>query len=195
MILKDRKNTFVPNVKSVSLSYMRANPDYFGEALVLCEQFGICDIISFNIAFDADLLAQFFATVYFLKRADRTLTWMCRDEAVSCKWEVFMEALGVPVSTPDMALGLRPHTMEKARDKSELAPLQNTFLYTDAKGQKKSRLVLIPFLDIMHRIFRTSLFPRVGNLDQVHSYLVNMLLLCEEYKNTTQTLDVCSIMW
>src|ERR1041384_4336798 len=47
----------------------------------------------------------------------------------------------------------------------------------------------------MHRIFRTSLFPRVGNLDLVHSYLVNMLLLCEEYKNTTQTLDVCDIMW
>lgn len=47
----------------------------------------------------------------------------------------------------------------------------------------------------MHRIFRTSLFPRVGNLDMVHSYLVNMLLLCMEFKGTTQTLDVCDIMW
>src|SRR4051812_35871160 len=47
----------------------------------------------------------------------------------------------------------------------------------------------------MHRIFRTSLFPRVGDLDKVHSYLVNMWMLCEEYKNTQMTLDVCSIMW
>src|SRR3954466_14550728 len=47
----------------------------------------------------------------------------------------------------------------------------------------------------MHRIFRTSLFPRVGNLDLVHGYLVNMLLLCEEHKDTAQTLDICNIMW
>ena len=90
LMVKDRKNTFVPNVKSISLAYMSTNPDYFGEALALCEKFGICDIISFNKAFDADLLAQFFATVYFLKCDDRTLTWMCHDEVVSYKWEVFM---------------------------------------------------------------------------------------------------------
>src|SRR3954466_9581965 len=47
----------------------------------------------------------------------------------------------------------------------------------------------------MHRIFRTSLFPRVGNLDMVPSYLVNMLVLSMECKGTTQTLDVCDIMW
>src|SRR3954465_4241363 len=47
----------------------------------------------------------------------------------------------------------------------------------------------------MHRIFRSSLFPHVGNLDMAHIYLANMMLLCEEYKNTTMTLDMCSIMW
>src|SRR4051812_14842970 len=47
----------------------------------------------------------------------------------------------------------------------------------------------------MHQIFRTSPFPRVGNLDMVHNYLVNMLLLYMEYKDTAMTLDVCSIMW
>src|SRR4051812_17985967 len=63
------------------------------------------------------------------------------------------------------------------------------------KGNEKYRVVLIPFLDIMHRIFRTFLFPCVGNLDLVHNYLVNILLLCMEFRGTMQTLDVCDIMW
>src|SRR4051812_43975299 len=102
-----------------------------------------------------------------------------------------MAALGVPLSTPDEPLGLRPQTSSNARNKNELAPYQNTIEYTDAKGNDKRCVVLITFLDIMHRIFRSSLFPRVGNLDMVHSFLVNMLLLCMEYKGTAMTLDVC----
>ena len=30
--------------------------------------------------------------------------------------------------------------------------------------------------------FRETLFPRIGNLDQVHSYLVDMLLFCQHEK-------------
>src|SRR3954462_4207074 len=86
-------------------------------------------------------------------------------------------------------------TPKAARTKSELAPFQISVPYVDAKGKKRTQLVLTRFLDIMHRIFRTSLFPRVGNMDMVHGYLGNMVLLCEECKNTTQTLDVCDIMW
>ena len=32
----------------------------------------------------------------------------------------------------------------------------------------------------MHRIFRNTLFPRIGNFDEVHGSLAEMLLLCEE---------------
>ena len=84
MIMKDRKNKYVPNVKSVSLSYMEAHLDYFGEALALCEQVGIRNIISFNKDFDADLLVQLFATVYFFKDANRSIAWMCGDEVLTC---------------------------------------------------------------------------------------------------------------
>ena len=54
---------------------------------------------------------------------------------------------------------------------------------------------LWPFLDIMHRIFRNTLFPRVGNLDQVHSYLVDLLLFCQEEQGSQQVLDVSHVMW
>ena len=83
-VLKERKNLYVPNVKIVSLEYMRIDMAYFGVALDLCDQFGISDIISFNKDFDAELVAQFFATVYFSSRDDQTMIWMCHDQRVSC---------------------------------------------------------------------------------------------------------------
>ena len=85
-VLKERRNLYVPNVKTVSLEYMRTDMAYFGEALDLCDQFGISYIISYNKDFDAELVAQFFATIYFNTKQDRTLTWMCHDRRVSCKW-------------------------------------------------------------------------------------------------------------
>src|SRR3954469_1651320 len=199
MLTKDRKNPFVPNVKSVSLQHMAAHPGYFQEATAIVDQFGLGPIISFNKDFSPDLLAQFFATVYFRSQSGvRSLIWMLGEHRVSCTWEQFMAALGVPFTSPDDATGssgLRPHTAANARPKGDLAPFQISVPYTDAKGRQRTRLILTRFLDIMHRIFRTSLFPRVGNLDLVHGYLVNMLLLCEEHKGTTQTLDISNIMW
>ena len=56
--------------------------------------------------------------------------------------------------------------------------------------------MLNPLLDIMHRIFRNSLFPRIGDKDKVHAYLVDMMLICEEVRLAqTQPLDVSHIMW
>ena len=60
----------------------------------------------------------------------------------------------------------------------------------------KKAWVLNPFLNIMHRIFRNSLFSRIGDKDKVHAYLVDMLLLCEGARlSQTQPLDVSHIMW
>ena len=55
---------------------MTDHADYFGEATALCELFGIGPIISFNKDISVDLLAQFFATVYFRREGARSLTWM-----------------------------------------------------------------------------------------------------------------------
>ena len=48
----------------------------------------------------------------------------------------------------------------------------------------------------MHRIFHNTLFPHIGDKDKVHSYLVDMMLICEEARHAqTQPLDVSHIMW
>ena len=54
---------------------------------------------------------------------------------------------------------------------------------------------LWPFIYIMHRIFRNTLFPRVGNQDMVHSYLVDLLLFYQKDKGSPEVLDVSHVMF
>ena len=62
---------------------------------------------------------------------------------------------------------------------------------------EKETYELPAFLEILHRVFRETLFPRIGNLDMVHSYLVDMLLFCQHEKeaNTGECLDISHVMW
>jgi hypothetical protein len=101
-----------------------------------------------------------------------------------------MGLLGYPDEGLKKPLGLRPHHEGGPAHKDNLLP-HMTITQTD-KGPKKE---LKPFFDIMHRIFRHTLFPRVGNLDMVHGHLVDMLLLCHSEKGTGAVLDVSHIMW
>ena len=51
-------------------------------------------------------------------------------------------------------------------------------------------------LDIMHRILRNTPFPRIGNFDEVHGSLAEMLLLCEEaMSQETAQLDISDVMF
>ena len=82
---------------------------------------------------------------------------------------VLDEGLNTPV-------GVRPHANSESANKNKLMP----YLVEKALPNKKKVWVLNPFLDIMHRLFRNTLFPRIGDMGQVHAYLVDMMLLCEE---------------
>ena len=101
-----------------------------------------------------------------------------------------MSLLGYPDEGLRKPLGLRPHHEGGATHKDELKP--HLIITKTEKGVKKE---LKPFFDIMHRIFRNTLFPRIGNLDMVHGHLVDMLLLCHSKKGTNAVLDVSHVMW
>ena len=87
--MKQKKNLFV-KVKSINLSHMEKDLPYFGNALQRCEELDIKRIISFNKDFDAELVAQFFATVHFGHDPARTLTWMTYGRILSAPWKDFM---------------------------------------------------------------------------------------------------------
>ena len=88
--------------------------------------------------------------------------------------------------------GVRPHANPESTNKNKLQP----FFVEKKLSSGKSSWVLNSFVYIMYRIFRNSLFPRIGDKDKVHAYLVDMLLLCEGARNSqTLPLDVSHIMW
>ena len=92
----------------------------------------------------------------------------------------------------EVPIGVRPHANAESANKNKLQP----FLVEKKLPNDKKTFVLNLFLDIMHRIFRNSLFLRIGDKDKVHSYLVDMMLICEEARlQQPEPLDVSHIMW
>ena len=47
----------------------------------------------------------------------------------------------------------------------------------------------------MHRIFRETLYPRVGNWDQVHGYFIDLLILCYQKRGSGEKLDVMNVLF
>ena len=138
-------------------------------------------MLTFHKDFDLEIIAHFFASVHFDVDEARTMTWMTNGRQMSATWKEFMELLQV-----------RPHANSESANKNLLQP----FLVEKVLPNGKSTWVLNSFMDIMDRIFRNTMFPRIGDKDKVHSYLVDMMLLCAKARlSQTQPLDVSHIMW
>ena len=71
-------------------------------------------------------------------------------------------------------VGFRPHREATATHKEALCPFSTRKVSEIGHVSYE----LWPFLDIMHRIFKNTLFHRVGNQDMVHSFLVDLLFFC-----------------
>lgn len=81
ILMRKKTDNFVMQ-HSIHLEHMTKKPDYFGEALSICEEFGLLRIMDFNQKFDVELVAQFFATVHFGNEEVRTVTWMSRGKVL-----------------------------------------------------------------------------------------------------------------
>ena len=160
----------------------------------MCTQLNILGIMKFNKNYDADIVAQLYATVHLGTDEDRTLTWMTNGKLLSVKWKAFMQLIGVEDLGLESFVGFRPHGRPNATHKQALWPYCTLRINPETK---KETYELPAFLDILHRVFRETLFPRIGNLDQVHSYLMDMLLFCQREKgqNTEESLDISHVMW
>ncbi|KAI4995688.1 hypothetical protein ZWY2020_037736 [Hordeum vulgare] len=184
-ISKHFKKMFVP-VQWIDLAHLQRNPDYFGEALSLIDKLGIKEIITFKRDFDPDVVAQFYVTVHFSPDDERTMTWMTGTQKMTGSWSEFMKLLKVDFQGADNPLGLRPH-----------APSSATATPKDRLQQLYVKKGVLPkHLDIMHRIFYNTLFPCIGNFDEVHGYIGEMLLLCEDAKTKESApLDISDVMF
>ena len=120
------------------------------------------------------------------------MTWMTNGKKLSATWKEFMTLLHVRDEGPDVPVGAHPHGNPESANKDKLM----SFLVEKKLPNGTQSWVLNPFLDVMHRIFYNTLFPRVDDKDKVHAYLMDMMLLCEEaHQHAAQPLDISHIMW
>ncbi|XP_044979323.1 uncharacterized protein LOC123446852 [Hordeum vulgare subsp. vulgare] len=176
----------------MDMDHLKKDLTYFGEPLHMVEQLGIAELITFHLDFDPEIVAQFFVTIHFHTDAKRTMTWVTNGERLSATWKEFMDLMNIRDEGLENPLGLHPHAKPSATPKEKLLPY---FIEKVSPSGEVSH-VSNQFLDVMHRIFRNTLFLCVGNKDQVHSYLVDMLLMCQKGQaRAFGLLDVSHVMW
>ena len=181
-------------MQAINTEHMDANPAYFGEAKAICEEFGLIPLMEFCHGFDEDLVAQFFATVKMSEseEGELTLQWMTHDKLLSATWEEFGECLGYPVLPANAPGYFRVHGLSRPMAKDRMVDAE---LYIPGWESAGSSYKLRPTYDILLRIYRSVLNPKVGNFDQVHGYLVNMMVLSATKKGAGQRLDVMDFLW
>ncbi|KAE8797509.1 Exocyst complex component 7 [Hordeum vulgare] len=174
------------------MEHLKKDRAYIGEPLSMVEQLGIAELITFHLDFDPEIVAKFFVPVHFHSDEAPTMTWMINGERLSATWKEFMDLLNVHDEGLEYLVGLRPHAKPSATAKEKLLPY---FIEKVSPSDEVSN-VLNRFLDVMHRIFRNTIFPCVGNKDQVHSYLGDMLLMCQKGQTRSSgPLDVSHVVW
>jgi hypothetical protein len=176
---------------SISMDKLNSDLDYFGEALEICEEQGLIPIMTFSHDFSREVICQFYATVVFLEDEGgyRTLKWMTKEHVMEASWQDFARGIGYELPEDDSNT-FRIHLQAKPMAKEKMADLyiRGRMLCGSTKG-------LLPVYDIMNRIYRSTINPKHTNHDEVHGFLVNLLVRTHELRGRGKQLDVMDYIW
>ncbi|KAK1630064.1 hypothetical protein QYE76_004379 [Lolium multiflorum] len=174
----------------INFAHMDKHANYFAEARDICEQFGLFPLMKFQHPYCVEVIGQFFATVYVDNDDAKTMTWMTEGRMLHGTWDQFAACLGYPVLTGNEDGYFRAHNTPKPVEKALLADL-----YLEGEVVYGSQKFLRPVYDILLRIYREVLNPKVGCVDQIYGYLGNLLLLSHQHRDTGMQLDVMDFLW
>jgi len=97
--------------------------------------------------------------------------------------------LGYPDAGESEPSGWRCFTVGRSSGKEVVEPI------TIEGGSCGQTADLIPTFEILHRIYRETLAPRVGNWDQIHGYVFDLLKLSHEKQHTDEKMDVMDFIY
>ncbi|KAK1619043.1 hypothetical protein QYE76_024560 [Lolium multiflorum] len=157
---------------SISMDKLNSNLEYFGEALEICEEQGLNQLMTFSHNYSKEVICQFYATVVFLEDEGgfRSLKWMTREHVMEATWEDFARGIGYELTDYDTNV-FWIHIQAKPMAKEKMADL-----YIPGRMLCGSAYNLLPVYDIMNRIYRSTINPKHTNHDEVHGFLVNLLV-------------------
>ncbi|KAK1685228.1 hypothetical protein QYE76_046076 [Lolium multiflorum] len=163
---------------------------YFEEAYAMCGEFGLYPIMELNKDYDVGLIQQFYATVHFESDEARTFRWMSHERLLESNLAKFGSALGYPRYPGIDANGWRCHDSSFAQTREVLE-----HLYIKGWGIPGKSADLLPTWDIMLRVYRETIGPKGGNLDELHLYEVDLMANSFAKKGTGERLDVMDYIY
>jgi hypothetical protein len=187
----DKKKVCLGPMHSINAELMDKEPEYFGEAKEICEEFGLHSLMQFNHDIHKDIISQFYAMVHLNKTNEREFIWMTKDKLMKATWAPFGDCLGYLVVDDPTSAGLfHVHIIEHPTAKKHLAHLY--IPGWDVPGDTKN---LLRVYDIMQWIYREVLNPKVGNHDQLHGFMVILMLLTHSNRGSSLKPDVMDFIW
>ncbi|KAK1614654.1 hypothetical protein QYE76_020171 [Lolium multiflorum] len=186
---------YVPFKKGVALQHAidtgkMAASRYFDEAYAMCGEFGLYPIMELTKDYDVGLIHQFYATVHFDSDEAKTFRWMSHDKLLESNLAKFGSALGYPRLPGVDENGWRCHDSSFSRPREVLEPL-----YIKGWGIPGKSADLLPTWDIMLRVYRETIGPKGGNLDELHLYEVDLMANSFAKKGTGEKLDVMDYIY
>ncbi|KAK1630081.1 hypothetical protein QYE76_004396 [Lolium multiflorum] len=163
---------------------------YFQEAYAMCGEFGLYPIMELNKDYDVGLIQQFYATVHFQSDEAKTFSWMSHERLLESNLAKFGSALGYPRYPGIDANGWRCHDSSFAQTREVLEPL-----YIKGWGIPGKSADLLPTWDIMLRVYRETIGPKGGNLDELHLYEVDLMANSFAKRGTGERLDVMDYIY
>ena len=159
----------------IDTDYMERHLGYFGEAIAICKEFGIYDYIGLQQNFNDHLVMQFFATVHFFSDEPRRIKWMSKDVILEAKWSEFATLLGLVENGFELNEAAQQQFFRINYNSNPMKPEVLYDLYIQGRAMVGFQKNLLKVWDIMHRIYRNTVAPRVGNFDQIHGKLIDLL--------------------
>ncbi|KAK1604765.1 hypothetical protein QYE76_028438 [Lolium multiflorum] len=163
---------------------------YFQEAYAMCGEFGLYPIMELNKDYDVGLIQQFYATVHFQSDEAKTFRWMSHERLLESNLAKFGSALGYPRFPGIDENGWRCHDSSFAQTREVLEPL-----YIKGWGIPGKSADLLPTWDIMLRVYRETIGPKGGNLDELHLYEVDLMANSFAKRGTGERLDVMDYIY
>ncbi|KAK1631946.1 hypothetical protein QYE76_006261, partial [Lolium multiflorum] len=163
---------------------------YFEEAYAMCGEFGLYPIMELNKDYDIGLIQQFYATVHFDSDEAKTFRWMSHERLLESNLAKFGSALGYPRLPGVDANGWRCHDSSFSQPREVLENL-----YIKGWGIPGKSADLLPTWDIMLRVYRETIGPKGGNLDELHLYEVDLMANSFAKKGTGEKLDVMDYIY
>jgi hypothetical protein len=142
--------------------------------------------VSFNHAYNEDLVMQFFATVYFENDTARTLVWMSGTHQCHASMAKFAEIL------PYQFFEEENEEFGRVRDIGMRSKDEIAFAYREDRAFTTGSIKdLVPVYDTLHHILRYTLTPKAGDSHNVRSSMLDVFVYCQQKKK----LDVLDFMF